>query len=197
MNLDATTSGWGETWQVDGTLDVDSSTLVSQEILGENVTEGVVAGLEEFLTDGSLELDVLKVPFSYNGDILELTDLKANGPTLGLTMEGEIATTQGLINVNGVVVPAYGINSLLGNIPIVGGLFSGGDGKGLFGVAYRVKGTTDEPDVSVNTLSGLAPGFLRLLFEGRKGRVSDVEPPETQAETQPEQDPLDPSGDGG
>lgn len=197
MNLDATTSGWGETWQVDGTLDVGSSTLVSQEILGETVTEGVVAGLEEFLTDGRLELDVLKVPFSYDGDILELTDLKANGPTLGLTMEGEIATAQGLINVNGVVVPAYGINSLLGNIPIVGGLFSGGDGKGLFGVAYRVKGSTEEPDVSVNTLSGLAPGFLRLLFEGRKGRVSDVEAPEVQAETQPEGDPLDPSGDGG
>ncbi|MBO6503505.1 MAG: AsmA-like C-terminal domain-containing protein [Kordiimonadaceae bacterium] len=197
LSLDGTTSGWGNTWQIDGVLNVGSSTLLSKELLGEDVTEGVIAGLDEFLTDGRLELDVLEVPFSYNGDILELSNLKANGPTLGLTMEGEIATAQGLINVNGVVVPAYGINSLLGNIPIVGGLFSGGDGKGLFGVAYRVKGTTDEPDVNVNTLSGLAPGFLRLLFEGRKGRVADVEAPEVQAESQTQDDPLDPSGDGG
>ncbi len=196
LSLDGTTSGWGDNWQIDGLLDVGSSTLVSEELLGEDVKDGVVAGLDEFLTDGRLELDVLRVPFSYDGNILELSNLKANGPTLGLTMEGEIAMAQGLINVNGVVVPAYGLNSLLGNIPIVGGLFSGGDGKGLFGVAYRVKGTTDEPDVSVNTLSGLAPGFLRLLFEGRKGRVADVDAPEVQAESQPG-DPLDPSGDGG
>lgn len=189
LSLDGTTSGWGDSWQIDGLLNVGESTLISKELLEADVKEGVVAGLDEFLTDGRLELDVLKVPFSYDGDILELTDLKANGPTLGLTMEGEIATGQGLINVNGVVVPAYGINSLLGNIPIVGGLFSGGDGKGLFGVAYRVKGTTDEPDVSVNTLSGLAPGFLRLLFEGRKGRVADVDAPEVQAESQTQEDP--------
>ena len=82
---------------------------------------------------------------------------------------------EGKINVNGVVVPAYGLNSLLGKIPLVGGLFSGGSGKGLFGVAYRVKGMTENPDVDVNALSGLAPGFLRLLFEGKKGKVADVE----------------------
>ena len=158
--------------------------MLSKAVLGSEVTEGTVSGLDGYLEDGPLELDVLEVPFTYDGDILEFDGLKANGPTLGLTMEGEIATGQGLINVNGVVVPAYGINSLLGNIPLVGGLFSGGDGKGLFGVAYRFKGTISEPDVNVNALSGLAPGFLRLLFEGRKGRVADVEVPEQ--ETNPE-----------
>lgn len=197
LDLDARTAGWGDSWQLQGDLNVDTATLIPKSSLGDAVTEGTVSGLDSYLDDGDLELDVLNVPFAFDGDIVEFNGLKANGPTLGLTMEGEIATTQGLINVNGVVVPAYGINSLLGNIPLVGGLFSGGDGKGLFGVAYRVKGTTEEPDVNVNALSGLAPGFLRLLFEGRKGRVADVQAPDTKASPDAPGDPLDPVGDGG
>lgn len=197
LTLAAQTRGWGRDWLVDGVLNVDSSTLIRKSALGDQVTEGVVSGLEDYLSDGTLELDVLEVPFVYDGEIIEFSRLKANGPTMGLTMEGEIATTQGLINVNGVVVPAYGLNSLLGNLPLVGGLFSGGEGKGLFGVAYRVKGTTTEPDVNVNALSGLAPGFLRLLFEGRKGRVADVEAPSAEQATKAPDEPLDPTEDGG
>lgn len=197
LELDATTKGWDDNWLVEGRLDVKDSTLVPTGSLPGSVTEGTVSGLDDYLSDGDLKLDVLEVPFKYETQIVEFSGLKANGPTLGLTMEGEIATSQGLINVNGVVVPAYGINSLLGNIPLVGGLFSGGDGKGLFGVAYRVKGTTAEPDVKVNTLSGLAPGFLRLLFEGRKGRVADVEVPKGAARPEADEDPIAPTGDGG
>ncbi len=197
LTLEAQTKGWGDEWQLQGQMDVGASTLVAKAALGQQVTEGTVSGLDSYLDKGPLQLDVLDVPFSYDGRILEFDGLKANGPTLGLTMEGEIATVEGLINVNGVVIPAYGINSLLGNIPLVGGLFSGGDGKGLFGVAYRVKGTTDAPDVNVNALSGLAPGFLRLLFEGRKGRVADVETPDAEKGGASRDEPVDPESDGG
>ena len=197
LTLDARTEGWGSEWHLAGVMDVADPVLVPKATLGDGITRGEISGLDEYLDGKPLQLDVLNVPFEYDGHIIEFTDLKANGPTVGLTMEGEIATIDGLINVNGVVVPAYGLNSLLGSIPLVGGLFSGGDGKGLFGVAYRVKGTTANPDVTVNTLSGLAPGFLRLLFEGRKGRVADVEAP-TEVKTPEETgDPLDPNGDNG
>lgn len=198
LNLVGSSKGWADNWQLEGLLKVRDGRVLPKDSLSEDVTEGTIAGLDSYLEDGPLTLDVLDVPFTYDGDILDFNGLKANGPTVGITMEGEIATTGGILNVNGVVVPAYGLNSLLGNIPIVGGLFTGGDGKGLFGVAYRVKGSTANPDISVNALSGLAPGFLRLLFEGRKGRVADVEPPAAEA-TSPDldddtEDPLDDQG---
>lgn len=183
LNITGETTGWGENLQLLGTLEVRDTNLVAKSKLGTGVTEGVISGLDDYLDGGSIELDVVDMPFSYKEGLLDLSKMKANGPSLGMTMEGQIETREGKINVNGVVVPAYGLNSLLGKIPLVGGLFSGGDGKGLFGVAYRVKGLTEEPDVNVNPLSGLAPGFLRLLFEGRKGKVSDVE------------DAVKPSGD--
>jgi len=58
-------------------------------------------------------------------------------------------------------------------------------------VTYRVKGTTDAPEVNANPLSGLAPGFLRLLFEGKKGNVDDVElKPEPAEDITPQEAPL-------
>lgn len=175
LSLSANTSGWGKAWHLDGLLEISDSELLPKSQLSPAVGEGTISGLDDYLSSGPLTLDIVKAPFNYDQQILTLDGLKANGPTMGLTMEGQIATSDNILNINGVVVPAYGLNSLLGNIPLLGGLFTGGEGKGLFGVAYRVKGSTSNPDVSVNTMSGLAPGFLRLLFEGRKGRVADVE----------------------
>ena len=50
----------------------------------------------------------------------------------------------------------------------------GGEGEGIFAVTYNVKGSMEEPEISVNPLSVLAPGFLRGLFTGR--RDDDEEP---------------------
>ncbi|MEX0298168.1 MAG: AsmA-like C-terminal domain-containing protein, partial [Kordiimonas sp.] len=186
--LESETDSWGDTLTLNGTLTVNEASLISKSNLDAEVTEGVISGLDDYLNDGSVKLDVTEVPFSYVNGLLDISNLKANGPSLGMTMEGQIQTSEQKINVNGVVVPAYGLNSLLGKIPLVGSLFSGGSGKGLFGVTYRVKGSTEAPEVSVNALSGLAPGFLRILFEGRKGKVSDVEGTETVTEKEQSSD---------
>jgi len=61
-------------------------------------------------------------------------------------------------------VPAYLFNNFIGNIPLIGNLLLGGKGEGLFAVTYRASGALDQPDLAVNPLSMLAPGFLRNLF---------------------------------
>jgi hypothetical protein len=66
--------------------------------------------------------------------------------------------------MQGTIVPAYFFNSLLGNIPLVGKLFSPERGGGVFAASYAVRGRLDDPDVSVNPLAALTPGFLRGLF---------------------------------
>ena len=70
-----------------------------------------------------------------------------------------------VVDLEGTVVPAYALNSLLGKIPIVGGLLSGGEkGSGLFAANFRMTGPQENPKVSVNPLSALAPGILRRVF---------------------------------
>jgi len=76
-------------------------------------------------------------------------------------------------------VPAYGINSLLGNIPVIGELLQGGEGEGLFAATYTASGKLSQPSFSVNPLAALAPGFLRGLFEvfdGSGGAPSEPPP---------------------
>lgn len=196
LTLEGDTNGWADTLSVAGRMNIKDSRLIAKNRLGEQVTEGVISGVDDYLDGGTLDLDVVKFPFTFDSGLLDISKVKANGPSMGMTMEGQIDTDAGKINVNGVVVPAYGLNSLLGKIPLVGGIFSGGDGKGLFGVAYRVKGSTEEPDVNVNALSGLAPGFLRVLFEGRKGNVDRVTLPEEEVAEPKAEEPKAESVDG-
>jgi len=53
----------------------------------------------------------------------------------------------------------------LGNIPVLGWLVTGGDkGGGLVAFNYSMRGPSQDPNVVVNPLSALTPGFLRKLF---------------------------------
>jgi hypothetical protein len=61
-------------------------------------------------------------------------------------------------------VPAYVVSQVIGEIPLIGRILTGGEGEGLFAATYRAKGPLDDPQVSVNPLAALAPGFLRGLF---------------------------------
>jgi hypothetical protein len=64
----------------------------------------------------------------------------------------------------GTLVPAYTINSVLGEIPLIGTLLVGRKGEGIFALTYGISGSVEEPVITVNPLSALAPGFLRNFF---------------------------------
>ncbi len=49
--------------------------------------------------------------------------------------------------------------------PLLGDLLKGRDNEGVFGITFAVQGKTSNPDVVVNPVSMLAPGFLRQIFE--------------------------------
>jgi hypothetical protein len=53
---------------------------------------------------------------------------------------------------------------------------TGGEGEGLLAVTYHMTGDLGDPEVSVNPLSALAPGFLRGLFIGTGGSGEDDQP---------------------
>jgi hypothetical protein len=66
--------------------------------------------------------------------------------------------------MRGTLVPLYGANNLLGQLPLVG-IFMGGDKEGLFGLTYEVVGRPSNPVLHINPISALAPGLLRKVFE--------------------------------
>lgn len=92
------------------------------------------------------------------------------GPTMGATIEGRIDYAKNQVFANGTFVPAYGLNNIFGQIPIVGLFLGGGSNEGLIGITYEVVGTPGSPTLRVNPISAVAPGVLRKVFEFNTGR---------------------------
>ena len=65
-------------------------------------------------------------------------------------------------------MPAYALNNLFSQIPVIGLILGGGRHEGLFAITFKVTGTTAAPTLTVNPLSAIAPGFLRKLFDFQK-----------------------------
>lgn len=123
-------------------------------------------GLVEVAQGPGLGFIKLIAPFRLEGDALDLSDARAYSASLGMTAKGRLDIAQGTIDLDGTIVPAYLLNAALGNIPLIGKLFTSEQGGGLFAASYAVHGPAADPSVSVNPLSVLAPGFLRGLFGG-------------------------------
>ncbi len=113
-----------------------------------------------------LAVDRLVAPFALRDQVLILTDARAHGAALGVTMQGRIDLARQRLDLRGTVVPAWAINQLPGRLPLVGRLLSPEKGGGVLAATVSIKGPFSEPDVHVNALAALAPGLLRrLLFE--------------------------------
>jgi hypothetical protein len=67
------------------------------------------------------------------------------------------------------------LNSIIGNVPVLGSLLLGGEGQGLFAANYRATGSAADPQISVNPLSALTPGFLRRLLQPNFGVPPQVQ----------------------
>src|SRR5262249_40378734 len=109
--------------------------------------------------------DRLWVPFSVGSGQFALHDAAINGPLLGATLRGRIDFTHDLVNVSGTYVPLYGLNDVLGIVPILGDLLRAREGEGMFGITFAVQGKMSNANVLVKPVSMVAPGPLRQIFE--------------------------------
>jgi hypothetical protein len=148
----------------DGTAEIEDFRIRDAPVLAHLLQAVTLYGLVEVVRGPGLGFSKMVAPFRLTEDTLTLTDARAFSPSLGLTARGTIDLELGRVALDGTIVPAYFFNTLLGNIPLVGRLFSPERGGGLFAASYTVRGTLDDPDVTVNPLAALTPGFLRGLF---------------------------------
>jgi hypothetical protein len=122
-----------------------------------------------FSDNENLSMEQFDCNFVFDDDFVTVQKGIGKSISLGFTVEGRLDRRKRTYALKGNLTPARFLNSVLNNIPVVGPLISGGEGEGLFGIAYTVKGPFDKPEVSANPLSILAPGFLRNLFNSSGG----------------------------
>jgi hypothetical protein len=100
---------------------------------------------------------------------LDLQEALIFNPEVGLTAQGFLDYPHDRLDINGTVVPAYQVNSLITGIPVVGLLFGGAKHEGVFGANYRISGAASAPAFNVSMVSAVTPGILRKLvgaFDG-------------------------------
>jgi hypothetical protein len=106
----------------------------------------------------------MRVEFTRMPGRIGLRDGVVRGPVLGGTIDGVVDYANDEMHLRGTLVPLYGPNNLLGQLPLVG-LFLGGEKEGLVGITYEVVGRPGNPVLQINPISALAPGLLRKVFE--------------------------------
>jgi len=147
-----------------GKISMSSFRVINTPFVARFLTVATITGVVDAVTGEGFLFGGAEGRFTKTRGLIDVSRFRSAGPSLGLTAAGKIDLDRSNVNVKGTLVPAYAINSVLGNIPLIGAIIQGGEGEGLFAATYAVTGNLDEPKIDVNEWSALAPGFIRDLF---------------------------------
>ena len=171
-----------------GTLDIDDFQVVNQPFLARLFSAGSLTGIGDLMGGDGISIENMNVPFSSKNNVISVHDSRARGRAIGATADGYIDRPKSQVALKGSLVPAYGLNSVLGNIPLLGDVLVSKKGEGVFGVTYSATGNAEQPKIDVNPLSVLTPGILRRIFEGHMPTAANA-PSNAPAQAAPKPQP--------
>ncbi len=148
-----------------GSFAVNRFTLSKAPMLARVLQVASLTDIVQALSRKGINFEEFEGGFSYQDQRLTLTKVHAHGGSIGITASGVIDLGEDQARLGGTLVPASTINRVLSKVPVLGPLVTGGKNEALFAANYRVSGPLDDPKVTVNPLSALAPGLLRKLFD--------------------------------
>ncbi|MGI3902310.1 MAG: AsmA-like C-terminal region-containing protein [Janthinobacterium lividum] len=167
--------------RLDGTVTVHDFTLREDPAIRKLAVEGLASQKHDDTTGSAdapnfdpsaMSFRKLEASFSKTGNMVQVRDGSMFGPALGATVAGTIDFSRDQVNLTGTFVPLFGVNNLFSQLPVLGPILGGGSHEGLLGLNYRITGSAANPQLSVNPLSALAPGFLRQIFGALDGAAS-------------------------
>jgi hypothetical protein len=161
LRIDATYDDRLPNHPLSGTAEMDAFSLGDAPTVAKALAAMTLYGVVDLMQGPGLFFRKLVAPFHLADRRLDLTQSRAFSASLGITAHGSIDLPDNRFNLQGTIVPAYFFNSLLGHIPLIGKYFSPEKGGGLFAAKYELVGPIDNPQVHVNPLSLITPGFLR------------------------------------
>jgi Protein of unknown function len=159
---------------LNGSIEAQSFSLVNEPRM-RSLVGGAPQGGGPSLKDAvKKDIDVSVVKFSKGyADIqksegfLALANGILRGELIGLAFQGTAYDRAGNIGISGTFMPAYGLNRIFGEIPLLGAILGNGQDRGLIGITFKLSGKAKKPQLSVNPISIIAPGIFRQIFEFR------------------------------
>jgi len=149
---------------ISGHMEITEYRLLGQSALLRLFTIATLTGIADAMTGNGLLMRRFEADFLRSYGRVDVPYAHTYGPSLGLTAQGYFDLSANTIDIHGTAVPANALNSIIGSVPLVGFLLTGGNTGGLGSFTYQATGRLSHPDLSVNPLSELDPGFLKSLF---------------------------------
>ncbi len=146
--------------------------LIKTNVFAKLLTLASFTGIVDMLSGEGIAFTHLDAPFEYRDSMLILNDAKGFGNVIGISGSGIYSTKYQELAFQGLVAPAYGLNTFLGKIPLVGALLSGKDGT-VFAANYSITGEIDDPVIDINPLSALSPNSIKDLWDDTFGGANE------------------------
>ena len=162
---------------IKGIIKIDDYRLVGAPVFARLLTIASLTGIVDLLSGEGIGFWDLKLPFTIDDSEISIEDASTAGTSIGVTCHGKLNHVSNEADLEGTLIPVYVINSLIGKIPLIGSLLVGGEGEGFFAMNYKIHGNLDNPEITVNPLSVLAPGFLRKFFSSIGEKTEKVDKP--------------------
>ena len=148
-----------------GTISIDEFKIMKTPFFAELLLAASLTGLIELLENDGIEFEQFDAQFFGKNNIYNIVKSRAYGFSLGLTGEGIVNTNNNSLDIKGALIPAYKINSVFNNIPIIGEIIVGKEDEGLFAINYNTSGNWNDLKSEINPISALTPGLLRNIFD--------------------------------
>ncbi|MGR3490408.1 MAG: DUF3971 domain-containing protein, partial [Shimia sp.] len=140
----------------DGQAELDNIRVRDAPAMAQLFSAVSVVGLLEQLDGQGLQFTEVDASFRLTPGLLEVLEASAVGPSMGISLDGRMATGSGQMQFRGVLSPLYLLNG-------IGSIFTR-RGEGLIGFTYTLAGTPQAPQIGVNPFSALTPAMFREIF---------------------------------
>jgi hypothetical protein len=157
-----------------GVLTIKNFQMVNQSLISRLFSAASLTGFGDLMGSDGIGIEEWNMPFSSKNNVISVNGSRVVGRGIGASADGYIDRPHNTLALKGTLVPAYALNSVLSNIPLLGDLLASKKGEGIFGVTYSMTGNADQPNISTNPLSMLTPGILRRIFEGHIPRAPEA-----------------------
>ena len=131
-------------------------------------------GIVSALSGEGILINKLKSEFVLENGVLNLNKYEAYGPDVGFSNQGKVYLRKKEMDLEGAIIPMVTLNKIIGSIPILGKILTN-ERKGIWSFVYTIKGNLDEPEVRVNPIKTITPGFIQKFFSVFKTEKKEEE----------------------
>tara|TARA_A100001011_G_scaffold397558_2_gene498969 strand:+ start:3974 stop:6751 length:2778 start_codon:yes stop_codon:yes gene_type:complete len=131
-------------------------------LFADFITLFSIKGLTQKLKDGGIIFEDFTSRYEFSPNKLRLIDSLIKGSELGLSFDTVVGLNNDYFLTTGTIIPAYTLNTLITNFPIVGDIITAGSPEdGLLGASFKIEKKEGEYDISYNPISVFIPNLFK------------------------------------